>query len=564
MICLPKFITEKFLKSLPEDISKLTDMTSEQRRAFFTEVAGPKAATEINALFESKLLLKNQQLGLINWAQKVAGLKPEVKRDFLTRVRNMEKFLEPEEAALFLEDIVEKRLGFGVSVEEAGRIADLSKQVETKKLAMSEDAPIRSQERLEYGAALDQFKEYVGTLKEDAKKVTLKDAKERPVEAIYKTTLGISGNAKALLSTLDNSFFLRQGLRVMFSNPTVWAKNIVKSFGDIAKELKGVDAQRLMKADIYSRPNAINGKYEKMDLAVGIKGEEAFPPSLFARIHAVGRLFKGFESAYNGAALRMRADLADILIKRAEENGLNMKDATEAKSVGRLINSMTGRGYLGRLEPVADVLNQAFFSPRYIKSQWDAITGYQLTMKITPFARRVALENFGKTLAGLGGLLTLANTIQPESVTFDPRSTNFGKIIINGISYDVTGGIPGIGRLLAQTFPTEHNGKRGFWKQTAKGRWVHLDSGKFGQDDAVDNILNFVEGKASPAMSVGLDVIRQKDFDGKKPTAQSIAKNLTVPLPAMTFNDLMKSEATEGEKIVANMLSFLGIGINVR
>src|SRR3990167_10496532 len=98
--CLPKELVDEFKKNFtsgkfkPE---KLVEMTSEQRHAAFQEIVGETSAKQINALFESKLLLKNQQAGIISWAQKVVGQRPEALRDIVSKVNRMDKLLNPKE-----------------------------------------------------------------------------------------------------------------------------------------------------------------------------------------------------------------------------------------------------------------------------------------------------------------------------------------------------------------------------------------------------------------------------------------------------------------------------------
>jgi hypothetical protein len=74
------------LKNNEIDPAKLADMTSAERRDFFTKIVGEDDAKDVNALFESKLLLKNQQTGLLelvrNWRRfpmrGVASPRPNV------------------------------------------------------------------------------------------------------------------------------------------------------------------------------------------------------------------------------------------------------------------------------------------------------------------------------------------------------------------------------------------------------------------------------------------------------------------------------------------------------
>src|SRR6266436_5151390 len=108
MFCLPKELTDKFkTKLISGEINpeKLSSMSSEERRTYFKEFLGADNAKQVNTLFESKLLLKNQQLGIINWAKQVAGMKPEVLKDILTKVNKMTEVLNPVSEKAFLEDL---------------------------------------------------------------------------------------------------------------------------------------------------------------------------------------------------------------------------------------------------------------------------------------------------------------------------------------------------------------------------------------------------------------------------------------------------------------------------
>ena len=265
--CIPKELVEAFkrkLKSGEIDPVKLADMTSLERRTLFTKTLGDANARRVNALFESKLLLKNQQTGIINWAKKVVGLKPEVLRDVLSKVERMEKVLEPKELETFLEDLAAQRLGFDITMAEAAKISELAKGVAEKKTAVSENSPIRSPERLEYGTALALFKEYVGDLK--LNKRTFRDY----VLDWKETVVEVAGITKSLLSTLDNSFFGRQGFKALFTNPTIWGRNFRKSWFDIGKELIGTDAMTPIRADVLSRPNAMNASTNSFGIQNGI------------------------------------------------------------------------------------------------------------------------------------------------------------------------------------------------------------------------------------------------------------------------------------------------------
>src|ERR1700761_9379519 len=103
--CLPPKLTNAFLAALRSGElapSRLMDMSSAERREAFAKIVGPENAAEINAQFESKLLLKDQKAGLVNWAMKLGGLTEPVRRDILAKIEKLDKVLQPEDERAFL------------------------------------------------------------------------------------------------------------------------------------------------------------------------------------------------------------------------------------------------------------------------------------------------------------------------------------------------------------------------------------------------------------------------------------------------------------------------------
>ena len=106
---------KKGLKNREIDPQKLMNMTSEERRSFIAKFVGQDNAKDVNSLFESKLLLKNQKAGMISWAKRVAGITPEVRRDLLSKIEKLDKVLDPAEQNVFLQDLASKRLGLEIT-----------------------------------------------------------------------------------------------------------------------------------------------------------------------------------------------------------------------------------------------------------------------------------------------------------------------------------------------------------------------------------------------------------------------------------------------------------------
>lgn len=553
--CIPKFAVDTFISKLKDgtiDPEKLSNMTSEQRRAFFSEIVGDANAKQVNALFESKLILKNQELGMINWAKKIANLSPEVRRDMISKIEKLGKVLTPEERTKFLEDFIEKRLGVAVTVEEAGKLVDASRKVQEYKSLIKENTPDGSTERVNYGASLVAFEKYVS----DLKTKTISDSKFSAKETIFK----IGDAAKEIQTNPDISFFGRQGWKVLTNAPLIWLKSFGKVWGDIGRQLtgtKGFDAGDAIRADIYSRKNALNGNYKRTDAAIGLRsGEEAMPTNFLNKIPGIGRVVKAAEVAYNGSALRIRADLLDWYIDNMTKAGLDITDRVQAESIGRLVNQMTGRGDIGKLATFGRELNFAVYSTRFLKSQIEFLTDpLRLpTDKITGYTRKQASYNLLRTAAVSAGLMAIAQAMNPDDNKdiFNTNSSRFGKIKTGASTADVTGGLGSLIVLASRLVSGVST--------SVSGNKTELNSGKFGGKTKFDVVIDFLDGKAAPGLNTIITWLKGKDFNGDKATVGNLLKNLVTPMPVGNIMDTLNNP--KSAPLLLNII-LDGIGISV-
>lgn len=536
--CLPHFETEKFIEALKTgkiNPVKLSEMTSKERHNFISDIVGKDNAKEVNALFESKLLLKNQQQGMINWAKKTAGLKPEVRRDLISRIEKLDKVLDPKDQDLFLEDLASVKLGTNVTFEEAKHIADLSRKI--TELKTGED-------RMQYGRAKVELGNYISDLKnQNAPSFMQKPLGEKLTE--------IAGTSKGLKASLDNSAIFRQGWKTLFTNPTVWLKNAKQSFKDLVDQFGGKEVMNEVQADIQSRPTYDLMKKAKLDIGTT---EEQFPSHLAEKVPLLGHLYKSSEAAYTGFVYRTRADVFDKYIKIAETSGIEL-DKPQLESIGKLVNSLTGRGNLGTVgEKAAMAANNVFFSPRFLKSNLDFLTAHQLQKGVTSFVRKQAATNLVKAIVGTASVLALANAIRPGSVETDSRSSDFGKIKIGNTRFDVTGGMGSLITLASRLLTMSS-------KSSITKKVTPLNSGKYGSQTGVDVLVNFAEGKLSPVAGVVRDLMKGQDFNGNKPTVLGEANNLFTPLPV---TNAVSSFTTPNaaNPLLTIIADALGIGAN--
>lgn len=572
--CLIKSEADKFKRALVDgeiDPVALSRMTSDERMAKFRQFTNADNALQINSLFESKMLLKNQQRGYISWAKRVTGLSSLAKRDMISRIERLDKVLSPQEEEQFLRSLASTRLGLGVTRSEAKTLHELTKEITTLKEKANEDGVFPTeQDRLNFGWSVVALENYVNDLKLDARKMSFKD---QPVEKSKRIIGEIPGALKSMVASLDNSFWGRQGIKTLLDLRTapLWTRNFLKSWVDIARELRGkVDTMDVIRADIYSRPNAINGKYDVGKYGLGVLAEEAFPSSIPEKIPLLGRLFRASEKAYNGGALRVRADLADRYIEMAEKQGVNTLNRLEAEGIGHLVSSMTGRGSIGKLESVAKEINVLLFSIKFLKSNLDTLTAHRGIFGLfsdkkvlaNRFARKESAKSTMSIILTIASILALAKWLDDDSVELDPRSTNFGKVKVFGHWTDISGGMASLVVLASRLVPTRRNGEWGFWYKSSAGNYTKLGE-KYGGMTALDVMESFIEGKLSPVAGIFRDVWKGKDFSGAPVTAKGELQNVVTPISVQSYMELTKDpETTPIDLVGAMILDILGLSVS--
>lgn len=587
--CLPQKEVEKFKRAIlfrRIDPERLAEMSSAERRALFAKELGEVNAEPINAEFESKLLLKNRQQGYITWARKMLGENTPAGRDVISRIQRMDKILDAKEEAEFLNDLASKKLGVEVNFEEAKQIAELSKRIDETKAAMDAGG-----DRLDYGMSLVNMRRYVGELKTQAERMSVEEFKRRPFVSVAKTVWEGAKLSKALKAAWDNSSIYRPGGKVMMTSPKIWAARAGQSFKRIVDTYGKKEVLDMADADILSRENALNGYYKKSGLDIGVR-EEAYPTDLPERAmmaageriektgipivskvlgRAVGRTYKASQDVYTATTQLWRADLFDKYINIAKKTGIELDDI-QLKAIGRMVNSLVGRGRLGSLEKAGEATNIAFFSPKMLKSHIDVLlepvsgggggfTTFSTKEPGTNFVRKQAALNLLKIVGGTAAILATAKALKPDSVEEDPRSANFGKIRVGDTRFDVTGGSSSLAILAARLL----SGKT---KSSLTGEIREInerdDEGKlkFGAQTRKDLVYDFFENKLAPAAAVASDVFLEGETHNREtPTVWTSLRDLYVPFPVTNYAEL-KNNPNSAPLLLALIMDGLGIAAN--
>jgi len=577
--CLPRDKAEAFKQALVTgkiNPQNLIEMTTQERREFLAQIVGARDAAHVNALYESKLLNKNYIQGVISWAKRTMAEYPGTQKDLLKTVERLEAKLEkkeitPDEAMQKVGDLVNQRLGLQLGDEQFERLVDLASTVTQAQLQM-EQSPRRkldlnatpeekapTEEEIAYGLAYVNLLKYKKELKQAVEKGTLKEW-VAPENLLWNLA-DVSGVAKTLKASCDLSYTLRQGFKVYAANPKIWLQNTIKEFQDVINTFGADNVIDYVMAEIISDPNFENMKKDKLAV-INVIEEEIPMAELVEKIPVLGKAIHVSDVAFSAFALRSRAQLYNYyteILKKADEARGEAGRETTGRGLGRFVNSLTGRGeFIGKggkilnvSNEVLDIANKLFFAPRYVMSNLDFLTAFRFT-NIDPVLKKEAAKALIRGIGTIGLVLAPIYFMFPDKVELDPRSADFGTIKINNTRFDITGGLKGYFTLAARllTFST---------KSSTTGVVRKLNTGEYGAPTVYDVLLNFAEGKLSPAFGILVDIAKGEGFGGEKLTLQYLAEQALLPITIQEARDIYK-DPNSANMIVAMLAEIIGIG----
>lgn len=437
------------------------------------------------------------------------------------------------------------------------RAADLQEDLEAKEAA-GEPA-----DRFEYGNAKYDFISYADHLKGlDAPfkkqfsnfrkeiKTTWEQNKAKAVkEATFRTALASAETSVAMVASFDVSFGFMQGLKTLMTHPSAWKKGFLNQYSDFYNTLKGQNAERRYMADMYSRKRYRDGSYQKEGI-VKVK-EEQFPTTIPEKVYGIGRVFKASNAAFTGAGLTMRMDLSDLHADIMNSAGAPM-DKQWHEDIGKVVNSMTGRGKWGKGRDVA-LIRIINWAPKLLKGNLDVLTAHGGTAGLdNTYAKKEAIRNIAKIVTVTGLTLMIAGAMIPGGVEWDPTSADFGMIKVGETRFDVTGGLRTI-VILAARMIYNHQ------KDPASGLIIPYGSG-FGQNNRLGILANFFLNKTPPPTSVVVSMLKGVNRDNEKVTFGDAMFRAFTPISAQ--NAVKAYEDPNAAAVVGALLSPHGLNSN--
>ena len=302
---------------------------------------------------------------------------------------------------------------------------------------------------------------------------------------------------KTMMSAFDLSFPFRQGFLLGPRNPIEFAaafKAMFQAFSpEKARQINMELIEEARQFGLIDRgPGRIDLFVPDVEGAAGAVSrlaprEEAFISRFTNKIPGVRLSARTFNTFGN----KLKVDVAKKTIRNWQKPDIpggpvNPIPSEKIDSLNNFLNIFTGRGTLGKLEPIADTLQIGFWSPRLLASRIQAPT--QL---LDPHVRRLAAENMVASF-GLGmTILAIVKTSDIADVELDSRSTDFGQIRIGRTRINFWAGFQPIARYMAQVTVNQQKDR-----DTGEIRGAQ----DFPNTSRIERLLNFGRSKISPGI----------------------------------------------------------------
>jgi len=252
----------------------------------------------------------------------------------------------------------------------------------------------------------------------------------------------------------------------------------------------------------------------------------------------------------------LRSEAFDTLYRTLGNTDTVTQD--KADLFANYVNVASGRGNLGKAEPLAVLLNRAFFAPKYVVSRFQLLLGQPLWYKARSVegsaqARKMIATEYARAFAGLSTVFALG-MMAGGDVEWDPRSTDFMKLRWGKTRIDPMMGLSQATVLLTRVF----GGKT----KKANDKIVPLrgEDVPFGGSTTRDVISRFLWYKLSPMISQPISYLAGEDPIGQPVDAAWLARNSMTPI---TWNDIYDVMVEQGmaKGTAASLLAMFGMGL---
>jgi len=387
-------------------------------------------------------------------------------------------------------------------------------------------------------------------------------------------------NAKAVAAEATNSQFpaVKQGLWSQIVNDsrnlkTIWdfsaplrqgAFLINKwEVGQFRDMFESAGSQKAYDAVMTSIKDGPDFDFKKDIMGIGYTGplgkaEEAINHGWIEK-HIPGALQSN--RAYMAFTNKLRDDAADNVLGLAKNAGFDIKNNQPlARELGQFINAASGRGSLGKLEPIAGILNNAFFSPRLIASRLKMMNPnnfaqigkeYGIMSKEANFMRKEYFKSLLST-AAMGNSFLGLSRLAGADIETDPASSDFMKAKFGNTRLDPWGGNQQYLTFAQRMFPG-----LGEYKSSTSGNKYNLSEAGFGQQTRGDIATGFMTNKLNTPYRALADYMLQTK--GRPFSWSQQIENAVLPMMVQSLAEAIKENPTLG--IATSPFGAMGGGV---
>ena len=351
--------------------------------------------------------------------------------------------------------------------------------------------------------------------------------------------VGINDFMRATASSMDLSGLLRQN-KFTVGKPTLFARMAAVSGKVLAG---GTKTAHIINNDLISSDRgqaAIRYGVRVEDFGPGVSfetGSEAFPSAIAGRVPGLARTQAAYTVGGNFARVNMFGEIWEAKRGTASEK--------ELQDLAKIVNILGGIGDAKLLGKYAHTLNSIFFAPRNFFANVQVWTEL-LNPATSLMARKYLAWNMVKWASINAGVLAGLSAVPGVKVDRDPRSTDFGKIVVGNTHIDFWGGQLPLFRTVYRLLSGE--------RKTASGAVVSAS--------AKDTIIRFFQSKLGPLPAAALDMWKGETFWGEERSisdVDDITAEIWEKLTPFFIQDVVDAVRYEGAKGLAFApLSFMG------
>jgi hypothetical protein len=389
---------------------------------------------------------------------------------------------------------------------------------------------------------------------EDATKVLAHKSFARKVG---ENAVGVLNLPRALMASVDISFPGRQGLGVLAASPRIWTKGFKPQLkGLVSEEYYHKMLGHMHQDPAFSVAQDAGVKFTELGKGASQR-EEPFATNVLTNRPEKYNPIRASARAYTMYGDYVRLELFKKYLAKAERQGVNIENKNELRDIGKVVNTLSGRGGGKTLQQSSPLLNTVFFAPQLIKSRLDMLNPLWYSKHVpigptTPFATRQAKIAGARLGVGLGATLGGAAALGAKVQT-DPRNADFAKIRVGNTRVDIAGGLAQYPRAISQI-------ASGKVISSTTGKTMTLGPG-FGQMSRKDVAERFGVGKLAPPMSAAYEALQGRTFLGQPLTVKNQVVPRVVPFGLQDAYDAYKQTGSVSAAAGAYGLSAIGEGV---